>query len=155
LQWWPAVGVGALEIDAEVRGRPGMAMAELQRLLQERDELLPLVSDPPPVPSGPPAPSRPEAWGSSGDPARDPQSRWAAVDPAGIDGAVQVAMGTIIAPMTSAPPPVPPSVLFPELAAVGTEATVAAAGTETAVAVAGTETAVAVAGGSSVIPVVG
>jgi len=79
-------------------------------------------------------------------------------------GALVVALGTVLVPLATSPQPIPPSVLFPELAAVGTEAAVTAAGAETAVAVAGTEAALAVAGtetavaaaaGSSVVPVIG
>lgn len=152
----------AHEIDEQVRANPSMPVAELERLMRERDRVLPLMSHPPETsatpPAGPPAPA-------AATPV-DPGSRWAATPPPGMDGAVPLAMGVVMVPVTSGPPPVPPSVLFPELAETGVAASevggLAATGTEAGLAAAELGagaaelgTVATVAGGSSVVPVVG
>jgi hypothetical protein len=75
------------------------------------------------------------------------------MDPTSLPGAVPLAAGVTMVPITG-PPPVPPSVLFPELAGAAEAGTVAA---EVGTAAAGAElgTAATVAGSSSVVPVVG
>jgi hypothetical protein len=87
------------------------------------------------------------------------RSRSTVAEPESMPGALPLAMGVVMVPMTTAPPPVPPSVLFPEAfaveAAAATEASAAAeaglAATEAATVAAATE----VAGGSALLPVVG
>lgn len=150
------------EIDEEVRSDPSMPLARLEQLLRERDRLLPLLQSPPAPAVGPPAP----ATTSAGSPAADPTSRWAPVEPSTMPGALPIAAGMVIVPVTSGPPPVPPSVLFPELlgaaeveagAATAELTTAAVATTEVGGALVTTEVAgaAAAAGGSATIPVAG
>lgn len=149
----------AREIDDEVRADPAMPLQRLERLMRERDRILPLMQHPPAAAMGPPAPTR--TVGPS--PAIDTNSRWASVEPATIPGALHLAAGMMMVPITATPPPVPPSVLFPELLAAGEAVTAAEVGTAAvaatevgaAVATAEVGTAAAVAGGSATVPVIG
>ncbi|MER7467830.1 hypothetical protein [Streptomyces sp. NPDC097981] len=141
---------------------PFMPIAQLQRLLRERDELLPLIDSPPRV-----SDARPASTGLAGGLRLDAGARWAPVELIGLTGAVPLAAGMTMVPIGTGPPPVPPSVLFPELAApiaeAGTAVGAAEAGgaalgaAEIGTAAAGAElgTAAAAAGGTSLVPVVG
>ncbi|WP_132116116.1 hypothetical protein [Actinocrispum wychmicini] len=145
----------AAEIDQQVQANPAMSTVELQRLLQERDRILPLVDHPPAARvTAPPAPP--------GQPS-----------PVGMPGAISLAAGMMIVPTTGGPPGVPPSVLFgtgTQAAAAETTAvttaevgvTTAEAGAAAMEAVAAEATAAEVlatgataAGGASTIPVAG
>lgn len=141
----------AREIDAQVQANPTMPVAELQRLMTERDKLLPLIDSPPKVPA--------VAGTMTDAPRLDADARWAPVDLAGLPDAVPLAAGVTMIPIGTGPPPVPPSVLFPELFATAAEATTVVevgAAVETAVtAGAAVEAAVGTAATSSTIPVAG
>jgi hypothetical protein len=155
----------ALQIDAQVRADPTMPLAELERLLQERNRILPLTSSPPRTTATPPA-GPPPAPAPGSAPGVDATSRWAPTAPDTIPDAIPIAAGMVMVPLNSGPPPVPPSVLFPEL--LGAETGVATAGAELGTATvvtevgagavevgAGVGTATTAAGTSSVVPVVG
>ncbi|MGW5052584.1 peptidoglycan-binding protein [Actinokineospora sp. NPDC004072] len=114
----------ALEIDQQVQADPNMSTAELQRLMQERDQLLALTEHPPAVQVAAPAPE-------------------------GLSGAIPLAAGMLIVPTTSAPGAgLPPSVLFGAGAAesgVVTGAGAGAAAAEVTAAEAGAAAAEAIA----------
>jgi hypothetical protein len=155
----------AQEIDAQVRADPSMPLGQLERLMQERDRILPLAGNPPQTAATPPAGPPPPATGPG---ARiDPGSRWAPTPPDSMTGSIPLAMGVVMVPFGTGPPPVPPSILFPELIAAegtavaatevgaGVVATEVGAGVVAAEVGAGVGTAGAVAGSSSLVPVIG